>query len=141
VPLKRLHKQFPCAAEFALGVLDGKWKTSILSALRDGPCRYGELRALLPQVSDKMLSQRLHELLDLGLVVRQGRGPSSRAKGYALSALGHSLESTVTALRLWGTQHATAFGGSTFGAGVPQSGPMLSRRQRPGLDSAPDERS
>ena len=59
---KRLAKYFHCPTEFTLAVLDGKWKTVILSYLKERPCRYAELRRLVPSLSDKMLTERLSDL-------------------------------------------------------------------------------
>ena len=64
----RLAKSFNCPTEFTLQVLGGKWKTVILCYLKVRPLRYAELRKLIPKLSDKMLSQRLRELTDAGLV-------------------------------------------------------------------------
>src|SRR5262245_19819516 len=74
--VKRLPKSFHCATEFTLFILGGKWKTVILCFLKERPCRYAAaLRKLLPKLSDKLLTARLHDLIDSGLVVRRRRGP------------------------------------------------------------------
>jgi DNA-binding HxlR family transcriptional regulator len=115
---------FNCPTEFALAVLDGKWKSSILCCLRQNPCRYTQLRAALSGLSDKMLSERLRELLDAGLVTRQG--PSGGVQTYALSPLGRSLDELLTVLSEWALAHADAFG-------VEINGGL-----KPPLASAPD---
>lgn len=66
--VKRFPKQFGCSTEFALEVLGGKWKTVILCYLKVRPLRYGELRQLMPRLSDKVLTQRLRELQSLRLI-------------------------------------------------------------------------
>ncbi|MBO0757231.1 MAG: helix-turn-helix transcriptional regulator, partial [Bradyrhizobiaceae bacterium] len=68
---KRLPKQFNCPTEFTLAVLGGKWKTVILCYLKERPCRYAELRKLLPTLSDKMLTERLADLVASGLIMRK----------------------------------------------------------------------
>ncbi|WP_216918713.1 helix-turn-helix domain-containing protein [Synechococcus sp. CCAP 1479/9] len=55
----------------ALRVLEGKWTLPILWQLRQGPQRYGDLRRLIPEISDKLLTQRLRDLEGDGLVLRQ----------------------------------------------------------------------
>src|SRR4051812_14000642 len=45
-----------------LKILGGKWKIRIINSLVNGKRRYSELRKLLPEVSEKMLSQELKEL-------------------------------------------------------------------------------
>src|SRR4029077_17833579 len=65
--VNRLARSFNCPTEFTLQVLGGKWKTVILCYLKMGPFRYAELRKLIPNLSDKVLSQRLRELTEAGL--------------------------------------------------------------------------
>src|SRR5215472_11674961 len=60
-----------CSAQVAVNLIHGKWKTQILSRLRHGPVRLGELRRILPQASKKMLAQHLREMERDGLVVRK----------------------------------------------------------------------
>ncbi len=91
-------------------VLGGKWKTIILAYLSERPCHYGELRQLLPGLSDKVLSDRLKDLQQSGLVAR---GKSSAAKSrspYVLTARGATLTPILTDLYAWGTKHAGSFG-------------------------------
>jgi DNA-binding HxlR family transcriptional regulator len=105
---KRLPKSFHCPVEFTLAVLGGKWKTVILCYLKERPCRYSELRKLLPKLSDKMLSERLHDLISAGLVVRTPRtvGP---AQEYMLTLRGRQLTSVLRQLDVWGRENAPSF--------------------------------
>ena len=105
----RLAKSFNCSTEFTLQVLGGKWKTVILCHLSVGPLRYAELRKLMPALSDKVLTQRLHELTDAGLIART-RSTNGQAETYALAAKGRSLSSVLKQLYDWGEAHAAAFG-------------------------------
>ena len=107
---KKLRKRFHCATEFTLAVLEGKWKCSILSCLAEHPRRYAQLRQLVPGLSDKMLSARLRELIDAGLVVREVTSGTRQVQTYALSPLGRTLQKVLTDLESWATQHAGAFG-------------------------------
>ena len=63
-----LRKQYGCPVELAVDVLGGKWKTVILARIKEGPLSYGSLREAIPGLSDKVLSQKLRELTDLGLI-------------------------------------------------------------------------
>lgn len=105
---KRLPAYFHCPTEFTLAVLDGKWKTVILSYLKERPCRYAELRKLVPRLTDKVLSERLRELTRSGLVVRQSM--KGRAQSYSLSRRGRSLSELLEHLYSWGLEHAGSFG-------------------------------
>ncbi len=107
---KRLARKFNCPTEFALDVLGGKWKTVILCYLKYAACRYSDLRKLVPRMSDKMLTERLRELTEKGLVAkRKADGPASAAV-YALTPRGQTLSRLLTELYEWGERHADAFG-------------------------------
>jgi len=107
---KPLPTRFNCPTEFALTVLGGKWKTIILAYLSERPCHYGELRQLLPGLSDKVLTERLKDLRQSGLVAL-GQSSASRSRNpYVLTARGATLAPVLTNLYAWGVQHAASFG-------------------------------
>jgi DNA-binding HxlR family transcriptional regulator len=111
--VNRLAGSFNCPTEFTLQVLGGKWKTVILCYLKISPLRFAELRKFMPSLSDKVLSQRLRELIEAGLVERSRSsksGDGDRSEVYALSARGESLGRILTELYAWGDDNATAFG-------------------------------
>jgi len=107
---KRLRKRFPCPTEFTLAVLEGKWKGALLCCLTERPCRYAELRRLIPGVSDKMLSSRLRSLVEQRLVVRQHLNGRPSVQSYALSSLGYTMSEVLRDLSSWANEHAPAFG-------------------------------
>ena len=107
---KRLPKRYSCPTEFTLAVLEGKWKSALLCCLTKQPCRYGELRRLMPGVSDKMLSSRVRSLVQLGLVVRQHPSGRPSVQTYALSPLGYTLSEVLRELSSWASEHAATFG-------------------------------
>lgn len=93
---------FDCPVEYVLDLLGGKWRAVLLAHLKESPQRYGELRRLVPKVSEKMLTQRLHELTGDGLVEHRADGT------YALTARGDRLRPVLQALYDLGTQLAAA---------------------------------
>jgi DNA-binding HxlR family transcriptional regulator len=107
---KTLAKTFHCPTEFTLSVLGGKWKTVILCYLKQRPCRYGELRKLLPKLSDKVLTERLADLSDSGLIVRKRPPGQATIEHYALTSRGKSLSPVLHNLYIWGNSHAAGFG-------------------------------
>ena len=107
---RRLSKSFGCPTEFALAVLGGKWKTVILCYLKFRPMRYGELRRLLPRVSDKVLSERLRDLEAVGLVTRAVERGAPAVIVYSLSARGDALRPMLSAVYKWGLENAAAYG-------------------------------
>jgi DNA-binding HxlR family transcriptional regulator len=105
-----LPTQFNCPTEFALTVLGGKWKTIILAYLSERACHYGELRQLLPGLSDKVLTERLADLQRSGLVARGKGSVSESRRPYVLTARGATLTPILKDLYSWGAKHATSFG-------------------------------
>jgi DNA-binding HxlR family transcriptional regulator len=51
-----------CPAQLAINLIQGKWKTLILSRLQHGPARLSELRRMFPEASKKLLTQHLGEM-------------------------------------------------------------------------------
>jgi DNA-binding HxlR family transcriptional regulator len=76
---------------------------------RLGPLRYAELRKLIPKLSDKVLSQRLHELTEAGLIERS-RPDGDKVEVYALAPRAQSLSVILTELYSWGDINAAEFG-------------------------------
>ncbi len=61
-------KRYHCPVEVTVDVIGGRWRTVILAHLKEGVHRYGELRRLMPDITEKMLTQVLRELEADGLV-------------------------------------------------------------------------
>jgi DNA-binding HxlR family transcriptional regulator len=72
-----------------------------LCYLKVRPLRYAELRKLIPKLSDKMLSERLRELTDAGLVSHT-KPDGNKAEVYALAARAESLSRILGELYSWG---------------------------------------
>jgi DNA-binding HxlR family transcriptional regulator len=107
---KRLISNYFCPTEFALDVLGGKWKTVILCYLSVRAMKYSELRRFIPQLSDKVLSERLHELAASGLISRSPRSSTQVAATYTLTARGRSLRGVLLVIYEWGVNNARTFG-------------------------------
>lgn len=95
-----------CRLRAATELLAHRWNPLVLAALRTGPHRRGELRAVSGGLSDKVLTETLHRLVGNGLVERRQRGARV---DYALTELGASLvEGPLAALGAWITEHGDA---------------------------------
>ena len=116
------RRQFSCPEEFAVDMLNGKWKTVILAHLKQRSLRYAELRALMPSLSDKMLTQRLKDLVDLQLIGRHKSGGRGAASRYELSARGRSLRPVLQGLYDWGGRVAGEVGATIVPAPLPRLG-------------------
>jgi DNA-binding HxlR family transcriptional regulator len=105
-----LPKTVSCPVELALDVLSGKWKSVLLAHLKDGPLRYGELRKRVPKLSDKVLTERLHDLQQLGLVRHNEVLGPPHIRLYEITESGDSLRPILEALYAWGELAAPALG-------------------------------
>jgi DNA-binding HxlR family transcriptional regulator len=100
--MKRLKASYGCPVELALDFVGGKWKTLILAWLKEAPQRYADLRAGLPGISDKMLTERLKDLERLELIEKR-LAEDDPATLYHLTDRGESLRPVLDALYRWGT--------------------------------------
>lgn len=95
---------YGCAVEAALDVIGDKWKGVVLFHLLEGKKRFGELRRLIPSVTQRMLTLQLRELEQEGIILRTVYPQVPPKVEYALTALGKSLEPTLLLLREWGSK-------------------------------------
>src|ERR671915_1425994 len=77
-----------CAAAHALDLVGERWALLVVRELLLGPKRFTDLRAGLPHVSPDVLSQRLRELEEEGIVRRTKLPPPASARVYELTARG-----------------------------------------------------
>lgn len=108
--MKRLRKVYGCPVELSLDLLGGKWQAVILARLKDQPLSYAELRHCIPNLSDKILTERLKALAARGLVrkARSARAPA-RVR-YELTDRAAALSPALEALYGWGEQAAAELG-------------------------------
>jgi len=104
--VKNLSKRYGCPVEFALDLLDGKWKPVILARLKERPHRYSELRRLIPNLTDKMLTESLKSLENRGMIERDAGIADLPRRLYRLTAQGESLRPILDALYCWGAMTA-----------------------------------
>jgi DNA-binding HxlR family transcriptional regulator len=85
----------------AVELIGKRWTGAILLVLLDGPLRFSEIRHLVPDLSDRLLSERLKELEGEGIVERRVLDGSPVRVEYALTRKGMELEPAVRALKAW----------------------------------------
>ncbi|MFT4097922.1 MAG: helix-turn-helix domain-containing protein [Rhodoblastus sp.] len=88
-----------CPVDAVLKIISGPWTTHILWVLRThGVLRYGEIRRLIPDISPKMLAERLKRLEADGLVLRDYQPTIPPTVSYSLTARGVQLKAMLDAL-------------------------------------------
>jgi DNA-binding HxlR family transcriptional regulator len=87
----RVARPALCALTHCMALLRGAWAPNVLWHLRAGPRRFGELRVDIPLVSAKVLTARLRELEERGLIERRKLNSSPPSAEYALTDLGRGL--------------------------------------------------
>jgi DNA-binding HxlR family transcriptional regulator len=85
----------------AIELIGKRWTGAILCALTDRPMRFGELARAIPGLSDRLLSQRLRELEDEGVVQREVEAGTPVRVTYSLTEKGAELGPAIDELRLW----------------------------------------
>lgn len=103
---KQRHENYAlCPVEATLDIIGGKWKGVILFRLAEGTKRFGEMRKLLPKVSQRTLTQALRELEKDGLVSRKVFAEVPLRVEYSLSSRGRTLKPLLVRLKDWGQKH------------------------------------
>jgi DNA-binding HxlR family transcriptional regulator len=74
--------------ELTMTFIGGTWKMPILLALRKGTLRYGELRAAIAHINDKMLWSELRDLEKKGMIERKIYRSKPPRTDYMLTELG-----------------------------------------------------
>jgi DNA-binding HxlR family transcriptional regulator len=93
-----------CAVAHALDLVGERWALLIVRELLLGPKRFTDLRAGLPGASPDVLSQRLRELKDAGVVRQHKLPPPAGSWVYGLTEWGSELEPIVVQLGRWGSR-------------------------------------
>lgn len=87
-----------CPLEGCLKFLAGAWTPKILWYLRAEPRRFGDLKRDLAGISAKVLTTRLRELEERGVVTRSVMPTSPPTVEYGLTALGHRFQPVLDAI-------------------------------------------
>jgi DNA-binding HxlR family transcriptional regulator len=85
----------------AVELIGGRWTGAIIQLLMKGPIRYCRIREAVPEISDRMLSERLRELEEQGIVERLVVPDTPVRVEYRLTSKGKALEPAFTAIGKW----------------------------------------
>ena len=96
------NKLFHCPMDLTMDYLGGRWKTVVLWYLIKDKKRFSELKRLMPNITEKMLSLQLKQLAKDGLVHRQLHAAVPPCVEYSLTDEGRTLIPILKAMSNWG---------------------------------------
>lgn len=107
--LKRRKSKVPppppsCPLTECMKLLGGAWTPNVIWYLSEGPRRFSELRSDIPRISAKVLSARLREMEEKGVVTRTVMPTSPPSTEYALTPLGRELLPAIEAIAAIGAR-------------------------------------
>jgi DNA-binding HxlR family transcriptional regulator len=99
----RSYNQY-CGLAYALDIVGERWTILIIRELVAGPRRFTDLMDGLPGISTNLLSERLKNLEQQGVLIRRTLPPPAASTVYELTPLGQALETPLLELGKWGSQ-------------------------------------
>lgn len=103
---QKIIKELPaCPVETTLTLIGDKWKVLILRDLISGTRRFGELKKSIGSVSQKVLTAKLRDMEESGLVNRKVYAEVPPRVEYSLTETGKSLEPVLDAMKNWGEDY------------------------------------
>jgi len=93
---------FHCALDVTMHFVGGKWKAVVLWYLRKDKKRFSELKELIPDITDKMLSLQLRALEEDGFIMRKVYAEVPPRVEYELTKEGKTLLPVLEAIAEWG---------------------------------------
>ncbi|PLS34524.1 transcriptional regulator [Carnobacterium maltaromaticum] len=87
--------------EHVFSILDKKWMGLIVEVLLEGPQRYKDIAAKIPTISDRILVERLKELADNDILIRDVYPDSQVRVEYSLTEKGYSLKNVMSEVHIW----------------------------------------
>ena len=95
-----------CGTAFAMELVGERWSLMIIRELMFGPRRFSDLRASLPGISAKVLTERLASLEEVGALRREKLPPPAAVQVYGLTPWGQAAEPAIQELGRWAAMHS-----------------------------------
>jgi DNA-binding HxlR family transcriptional regulator len=127
-----------CGLARALELVGERWGLLVIRELLPGPKRFTDLTTGLPRIPTNVLSGRLKEMEEAGIVARRVLPRPSGAVVYELTDYGRDLDATIVGLARWGTR---SVGAPREGDNVSPAGFMLGLRANFRAEAARDLRA
>ncbi|WP_207534528.1 winged helix-turn-helix transcriptional regulator [Desertivirga arenae] len=115
-----------CAAMYALDILAGRWKLYILYKLEHGSLRFNELKQLIPDITERMLTVQLKEMERDGLIIRKVYAEVPPRVEYQLTDSSVNLMPFWAQLEKWGNAHRVLQGKLPVECPADQAGVLAS---------------
>lgn len=104
------EKIFHCNVELTLDIIGGKWKALIIYQIgKFEKIRYGELKRVIPNINERVLSRQLRELEEDQLINRKVYDTVPPKVEYSLTDIGQSLSPILYKLGEWGKEYNNKF--------------------------------
>lgn len=94
-----------CDAAFTLSVLSGRWKLTILVKLMEQDLRFGEIKLMIPEITERVLALQLKNMEQDQLILKIQHTSDQKSPIYRLSLKGKSLEPVINSLAKWGEKY------------------------------------
>jgi DNA-binding HxlR family transcriptional regulator len=95
--IEHICTNFHSAIEF----IGKRWVGAIIYSLLDGPKRYNEIVSSIPGISDRLLTERLRDLENEGLITKNVISTTPKKIEYELTPTGKDLEEVIQTLIKW----------------------------------------
>lgn len=100
-----MNYKYNCPIDFTMDLIGDKWSMWILWSLQKGPLRFGELKRLIPGITEKMLTQQLKKFENDHIVFRKVYPEIPPKVEYRLTEYGESLKTIIELIKQWGEEH------------------------------------
>lgn len=94
-----------CPVKKALEVIGGKWKLLIVYQINHETRRFGELKRLIPEISEKMLIQDLKALVEMGVLDKKSYGEIPPRVEYTVTEKGKKLLTVIEQIKEFGMDY------------------------------------
>lgn len=120
----------------AVELVGRRWTGAVIRLLLNGRMRYAELRDAIPDISDRMLSERLRELEAEGILARTVVPETPIRVEYELTPKGRALEAAVVEIEKWAARWGTEAPSHSADASRPPDTAARPRRRAAGSHRA-----
>ncbi|MDO5088275.1 MAG: helix-turn-helix domain-containing protein [Leptotrichiaceae bacterium] len=101
----KLRRNYTCPLEIIHDIIRGKWKTIIIFQLRNGKKSFSQLLHSINGISEKMLSEQLHELKEFGFIDKYSYESYPLKVEYFLTERGEKMLSAVKIIQNIGIEY------------------------------------